>query len=83
MGLFNGGLLGAILRSASQSREDEIRRAAAREWYDSFTKPPSGGRGYECKFCGMKFRHCKSRPSVTQGGGCRQSPYGSHSWIEL
>ena len=86
MGLFNGGLLGSILKNSARSREDEIRRAAAREWYNSYTKPTSNSSAnysrHECKFCGMTFSR-GPRPSVNAGGPCKNSPYGKHSWIEI
>ena len=84
MGLFNGGLIGAILRGMA----DQQTRNAAQEWHDSFTKPrnfSSSSRGWECRFCGMKVHpyggSASVRPSVKHGGECRNSPYGTHSWI--
>lgn len=86
MGLFSGGLIGAILR---QQKERE-RREEARRLFDNMNQPHSFGNsshGWECQFCGMKMYSYSgnptSRPSVKLGGGCDYSPYGTHSWIEI
>lgn len=81
MGLFNGGLIGKILRDISNDPVRNAARDAAKEWRDSYTKPqPRSSVTWECKFCGMKFRG-GNRPGVKSGGRCPNSPYGTHSWI--
>ena len=83
MGLFNGGLLGMLIGSKQSRMDEEIRKAAAKEFCDSYTTPRSfhSRSTWECQYCGLSYRS-SVRPSVKAGGSCRNSPYGTHFWIE-
>ena len=85
-----GGLIGWLAKAREEKIMDEYRKACAREWFDSFNRPRSfggGSHGWECQFCGKRLKSYSGerteRPSVKLAGGCKNSPYGMHSWIEF
>lgn len=75
MGLFNGGLIGAILRNAEQN-------ARRKELMDYMNDPRNQPTMWECRYCGMRHG-AFSRPNPNYGRKCPNSPYGTHRWEEV